>query len=145
VKDAVLAGLAEIPHTSRLYSDVMYIVESVSNGMTKDDVFKMIHEKYDEYTAHGWCHTIPNAMIVAASLLMGDGDFGRSVCMAVETGFDTDCNGATVGSVIGIMNGTGSISEEWSSPINDTIYTDIFGLAKVRISDRVKLTMEHLK
>ena len=145
VKDAVLAGLAEIPHTSRLYSDVMCIVESVSNGMTKEDVFKIIHEKYDEYTAHGWCHTIPNAMIVAASLLMGDGDFGRSVCMAVETGFDTDCNGATVGSVIGMMNGTGSISEEWSSPINDTIYTDIFGLAKVRISDRVKLTMEHLK
>lgn len=104
----------------------------------------MIHEKYDEYTGHGWCHTISNAMIVAASLLYGKGDYGKSICMAVETGFDTDCNGATVGSVFGMANGLDSIPEYWKKPIADTLETTIFGVNTVKISDRVKLTMEHV-
>ena len=83
-------------------------------------------------------------MIVAAALLYGNGDYGKSVCMAVETGFDTDCNGATVGSVLGMANGIGSIPDYWTKPINNTLHTSIFGVNTVKISDRVKLTMEHI-
>ena len=64
--------------------------------------------------------------------------------MAVETGFDTDCNGATVGSVLGMANGIGSIPDYWTKPINNTLHTSIFGVNTVKISDRVKLTMEHI-
>jgi hypothetical protein len=64
--------------------------------------------------------------------------------MAVETGFDTDCNGATVGSVIGMAKGKGAIGKEWTKPINDTLYTTIFGVGKVKISDCVEKTMGHL-
>ena len=65
--------------------------------------------------------------------------------MAVETGFDTDCNGATVGSILGMANGIDSIAECWTRPINDTLHTSIFGVGTVKISDRVKMTMEHIK
>ncbi len=85
-----------------------------------------------------------SAMIVVAALLYGGGDYGKSVCMAVETGFDTDCNGATVGSVIGMANGIASIPDCWLKPLNDTLYTSIFGFDKVKISERIKLTMEHI-
>lgn len=64
--------------------------------------------------------------------------------MAVEAGFDTDCNGATVGSILGMTNGIESILEYWIKPINDTPHTSIFGIDTVKISDRVKLTMEHI-
>ena len=64
--------------------------------------------------------------------------------MAVETGFDTDCNGATVGSILGMANGIDSIPEYCKKPINDTLHTSIFGVGTVKISDRVKLTMEHI-
>ena len=64
--------------------------------------------------------------------------------MAVETGFDTDCNGATVGSVLGMANGIQSIPAYWKNPINDTLHTSIFGVDTVKISDRVKLTMQHI-
>ena len=104
----------------------------------------MIHEKYDEHNAHDWCHTISNAMIVVAALLYGGGAFGKSICMAVETGFDTDCNGATVGSIIGMANGIESIPKYWTRPINDTLHTSIFGVGTVKISDRVRLTMKHI-
>jgi ADP-ribosylglycohydrolase len=144
VEKIILCGLGEIPHTSRLYADVMAVMESYKSGVSQADCFKMIHEKYDEYTVHGWCHTISNAMIVAASLLYGEGDFGRSICMAVETGFDTDCNGATVGSVLGMANGIESIPEYWTSPFNDTLYTSIFGIDKVNITERADLTLSHV-
>jgi ADP-ribosylglycohydrolase len=83
-------------------------------------------------------------MIVAASLLYGGSDYGKSICMAVETGFDTDCNGATVGSILGMANGIESIPEYWTKPINDTLHTSIFGVDTVKISDRVKVTMGHI-
>ena len=144
IEDIILGGLSEIPSTSRLYEDVMSVVEAFKTGVSQRKCFDMIHSKYDEYTGHGWCHTISNAMVVAAAVLYGKGDYGRSVCMAVETGFDTDCNGATVGSVIGMANGIQSIPEYWTKPINDTLHTSIFGVNTVKILDRVKLTMKHI-
>ena len=145
MEDIILAGLSEIPYTSRLYEDIMFVVDGFKNGMSKEECFKAIHEKYDEHTSHGWCHTISNAMIVVAALLYGNGDYGKSICMAVEAGFDTDCNGATVGSVIGMAKGIVCISEYWTKPINDTLHTTIFGLDTVKISDRVNLTLKHIK
>jgi ADP-ribosylglycohydrolase/transcriptional regulator with XRE-family HTH domain len=144
IEEIILCGLAEIPYTSRLYEDVMAVVEAYKNGVCQKDCFDMIHKKYDEYTSHGWCHTISNAMIVVASLLYGNGDFGKSICMAVETGFDTDCNGATVGSVLGMIIGFEKIPEYWKKPINDKLYTSLFGIEAVKISERAKLTMKHI-
>ena len=65
--------------------------------------------------------------------------------MAVETGFDTDCNGATVGSILGMANGIRSIPEYWTKPFNDTISTTIFGMHSVKISERVDLTLRHIQ
>lgn len=145
IKDVILGGLAEIPHTSRLYKEIMSVMDGFENGVSQSECFRDIHKKYDEHSAHDWCHTISNAMIVAASLLYGGGDYGKSICMSVEAGFDTDCNGATVGSVLGMANGIESIPEYWTKPIHDTLHTSIFGINTVNISDRVKLTLEHMK
>lgn len=143
-KKIIMSGLAQVPHISRLYAEVMDIVDGFKSGRPQKDAFRIVHERYDEYTQYGWTHTIPNAMIVAAALLYGGGDYGKSICMAVETGFDTDCNGATVGSILGVMLGADAIPEYWKKPINDTLHTSIFGVGTVKITDRVKLTMEHL-
>lgn len=145
IEEIILGGLAQIPDTSRLYEDVMSVLDGYKSDVSQKACFDKIHEKYDEYTSHGWCHTISNAMIVVASLLYGKGDYGKSVCMAVETGFDTDCNGATVGSVLGMAYGIENIPEYWKKPINDTLHTSIFGVGTVKISDRVKMTMEHIE
>ena len=120
------------------------MLRGYEGGVSQADCFADIHRRYDEYTPHGWCHTIPNAMIVAAALLYGGGDFGASVCMAVETGFDTDCNGATVGSVLGMANGLGSIGAQWTAPLRDTLHTSIFGVDTVSIAERARMTLRHL-
>ena len=145
IEEIISGGLAEIPQTSRLYESVMSILDSYKSGVSEQNCFKMIHEKYDEYSGHGWCHTISNAMIVVAALLYGEGDFSKSICMAVETGFDTDCNGATVGSILGMANGKETISGAWSAPINNKLHTSIFGVGTVNISDCVEKTLSHIE
>ena len=143
-EDIIKGGLAQIPCTSRLYESVVEVLNEFKNGVGQKEAFEKIHKKYDEYTEHGWCHTISNAMIVTAALLYGNGDYGKSICMAVETGFDTDCNGATVGSIIGMAKGIDNIPEYWTKPINDTLHTSMFGVGTVKISDRVQLTLKHI-
>ena len=84
-------------------------------------------------------------MIVAAALLYGEGDYGKSVCLAVQTGFDTDCNGATVGSVLGMRNGISGIGKEWTAPLKGKINTSIFNMGSVNIDECVKMTLKHIK
>ncbi|MBQ3603483.1 MAG: ADP-ribosylglycohydrolase family protein [Clostridia bacterium] len=144
IEDIILGGLAQIPETSRLYEAVMKIVDGYKNGVTVDECFDIIHAAYDEHTDHGWCHTISNAMIVAAALLYGEGDFGKSICIAVGMAFDTDCNGATVGSVLGMRNTIDGIDEYWKKPINGKIHTSIMGCETVAIEQAVDKTLEHM-
>ena len=145
IEDIILSGLAHVPHTSRFYEDVMQVVNGYKNGISCKECFEDIHEKYDEYTGYGWCHTNPNAMITVASLLYGEGNYGKSICMAVETGFDTDCNGATVGSIFGMAHGIESIPEYWQRPIKDKLQTSIFGVGTVSISERVAKTLTQMR
>lgn len=137
-------GLAEIPATSRLYEAINELLTDYEHGVTSEEAFAKIHQRFDEHNGHDWCHTISNAMIVAASLLYGAGDFGKSICLAVETGFDTDCNGATVGSILGMRGGLSAIGEEWSAPVRDKLHTSIFGVGTVSISDCARHTLLHL-
>ena len=145
IEDIIFGGLAEIPSTSRLYEAVMKIYELYKKGGTKTDAFAYIHSQYDEHTDHGWCHTISNAMIVVAALLFGEGDFGRSICIAVGMAFDTDCNGATVGSILGMRGGIDCIDDYWKKPINNKIHTSIFGVGTVDIEKAVEKTLEHIE
>ncbi len=138
-------GLAEIPHTSRLYESIRRVMDAYKTGVSQENCFAMIHETWDEYQGYCWCHTISNAMIVAASLLYGEGDYGRSICMAVQAAFDTDCNGATVGSIIGMAYGIEHIPACWQDPIHGLLHTAIFGMDSVRIADAARRTLDHIR
>ncbi|MBO5220375.1 MAG: ADP-ribosylglycohydrolase family protein [Clostridia bacterium] len=142
IREIIEAGLGQIPANCRLTEGIRDIIDMYERGESEEACFAHIHEVWDEYSSHGWCHTISNAMIVTAALLYGKGDYGRSICMAVETGFDTDCNGATVGSVLGMRGGMRAIPEVWTAPINDTLKTTIFGYESVSITEMAKKTFE---
>ncbi len=144
IEEIILGGLAQIPYTSRLYEAVTDVLNGYKNGISKEDCFADIHKRFDEYSDHGWVHTISNAMIVTAALLYGEGDYGKSICMSVETGYDTDCNAATIGSILGMANGIESIDEYWTKPINDTMRTTVYSIGLLKISDRVDLTLKHI-
>jgi len=144
IEDIIEAGLAQIPCSSRLYESIQKVLADYRGGMSEHDWFVNFRAQYNEHYGHYWAHTVTNAMIVVASLLYGNGDYGRSICIAVENGFDTDCNGATVGSILGMAYGTEAIDKYWTEPFNDKLVTSIFGVGTVSISEAAKKTMEHI-
>ena len=72
-----------------------------------------------------------NIGIIIIGLLYGEGDFGRSVCTAVNCGEDTDCTGATLGSLFGILHGIEGIPEAWIAPIGRKIKTACLNLGEL--------------
>ena len=144
IKNIILGGISQIPKTSRLYERICDVLAQYEAGVGEKEFFDGLHKRYNEHDGHDWCHTISNAEIVCASLLYGGGDYGRSICMAVEQGFDTDCNGATVGSILGMRGGVSSISDEWKAPLHGKLCTSIFGVGTVEIDSLVEKTMTHL-
>jgi ADP-ribosylglycohydrolase len=71
----------------------------------------------------GWFQAPRNVAYTILGWLYGEGDFGRSICLAVDGGDDTDCTGATLGSILGILGGTAGIPVKWSEPIGLGIKT----------------------
>ena len=144
IPSIIRMGLGEIPKNSRLHESVEALLDKYVSGLSGEEAFEWIHALYDEHTGYGWCHTISNALIVCASLLYGGGDYSKSICMAVQTGFDTDCNGATVGSVLGMRGGLGCIDEKWLRPLNGTLDTTIIGVGKVPVESLIERTLRHV-
>jgi len=130
----VQVGLSEVPQTSRLARDIAEVCDWYRAGLSYDDAVACIHEKWDEKVRHDWCHTNSNAAIVAVGLLWGDGDFARSICRAVQPCFDTDCNGATVGSIVGMMLGAKALPAKWTGKLHNTLKTSLKGHETVEIT-----------
>lgn len=73
--------------------------------------------------ATGWFQAPRNVAYTMLGWLYGGDDFGKSLCIAVGCGDDTDCTGATLGSIFGILRGSKGIPEKWSKPIGSKIKT----------------------
>ncbi len=140
-KEVIEYGLAEIPSTSRLYKKVKELLTCYDNGMSYDDFIEMIHKEYNEYDMSDSVHTIPNALIVVACLLYANGNIAKAMGLAVMCGFDTDCNGATVGSILGLLYGAKRIPKNLVDDINDTLASDIKDNYKNTISTYAKRTI----
>lgn len=137
----VAAGLAEIPATSRLHAAIQEVI-SLCDGVTADrfeEVFDAIEKRFGHYDP---VHTINNAAVCAAALLLSGGDFSLGVTLAVMGGWDTDCNGATVGSILGAMNGAKRLPSFWTARLNDTLKAGIVEYHPVAISECARYSTE---
>jgi len=145
IEDIIQCGLSQIPNTSRLYENIKKVISWRNAGLTVDETINMIHQEYNEQNFYHWCHTISNAMIVATGLLYGEYDFEKSITTAVISGFDTDCNGATVGSILGILLGAKNLPEKWIKPLNNIVSTCIKEYNKIKISELATQTVDLIK
>lgn len=144
INTIIEAGLDEIPEKCRLRRDIEKVLQWRNDGLSVFEVIDEIHKAYNDHDRHGWCHTIPNAMIVVMALLWGEKDFTKTLGYAVQAAFDTDCNGATAGSIIGMILGEKKIPEYWYSRFNRKLRTDISGYNLMTVDELVEKTMKLL-
>lgn len=135
------AGLGQIPSSCRLQEDIQRVICWKQEGISLEEATLRIHQQWKETNGHHWCHTNSNAMIVVMALLWGDMEFGKTVCAAVQAGFDTDCNGATAGSVLGMMLGKNGIPTQWTEPFSRGLSSDITGCSLTPIETLVERTL----
>jgi ADP-ribosylglycohydrolase len=138
LRSAIEASLAFIPPRSRLTEAVRDVLELRDRAVTWDEARDEIEVRYGHFSI---VHTINNSAVVTAALLWGDGDFTRTIGLAVEGGWDTDCTGATTGSIFGAKFGAEALPARWVEPLGDRIRSAIAGFDNSRISDLVERTM----
>jgi ADP-ribosylglycohydrolase len=135
------AGLAEIPEKSRLTEVINQVISWKKEAISWEEGIDRIHRQFDEANQHHWCHTNSNAMIVALGLLFGENDFEKSIGIAVSAAFDTDCNGATVGSIMGMIHGAKDLPDKWTAPLNDLIKSGVDGYGLIKLSELAHRTV----
>jgi len=133
----LMAGLGEIPAQSRLAEAVREAIAARRRYATWQEAWEALMARYGHY--HG-VHTINNAMIVLLGLLYGEMDLGCTISIAVMGGLDTDCNGATAGSIIGAMVGARKLPARWIEPLSDRVTSYVIGYFDNRISDFARRT-----
>jgi len=136
--EIVKTGMKYIPTKSRLYEAVKYTMEIALSNDNWEKVWDIVMEKYGGYH---WIHTINNAAIVVLSLICGKGDFEKSIAIAVQSGLDTDCNSATVGSIVGVIKGAKNLPAKFIDPLHDRLDSYIPEFAHSKISELVKRTL----
>jgi ADP-ribosylglycohydrolase len=147
MEQIIRAGLSQVPQHSRFSEGIQQVMDWVRQDQDWWKTGERIHEHFDHY---GFAGTINNACCVAAALLYGWGDgsdppgviFERAITIAVQLGYDTDCNGATVGSVVGMMLGENHLPHKWVAPMNDTLKTCVVGFGSVSIEAMANRTYQ---
>jgi hypothetical protein len=139
----VRAGLTQIPRRSRLHSEMLQVIDICrkhDNDFAKfESVITDIHALLGHYDP---VHTNNNAGLCVAAMLLSGGDFHKGITFAVMGGWDTDCNGATVGSMVGAICGASRAPRHWTARLNDTLNSYVVGYHPIAISECAKRSCE---
>ncbi|AVZ76222.1 hypothetical protein SLUN_32505 [Streptomyces lunaelactis] len=137
-RQAIDAALEHIPAGSRLARTVRHTTALHDSGTPWSETLTVLAAQ----TGHlSWIHTVPNAAVITAGLLYGSGDFTSTITLTVRGGLDTDSNGATAGSVAGVLCGAAAIPAQWTDPLEDRLSSAVFGFDGVRISELAERTV----
>lgn len=138
--DTVLdAGLSVLPAESRLAQAVRFARDVAAEHA--GDTEAAIDELYEAYGDLHWVHLLSNAALTTLALASSRGDFQTGICTVVAGGWDTDSNGATVGSVLGTLLGARALPEQWIAPLKDRLSTSLPGMNELRFSDLAERTL----
>jgi hypothetical protein len=108
--------------------DRIYSIEDDIKLEINDDwreTRKKIHKKYFRYKKGSYeapvsvVSSLNNGLCGIMAILYGEGDFMKSVSIATSAGYDCDNQAATVGGLMGVINGTKCIPEEFTKGIAD--------------------------
>lgn len=146
VHEALRAGLAVVPPRSRLARALrhgMELARSEPTG-TREGFATVVDELHAAHEGRHWVHVVPNAALLAAALTHSGGDFTGAICRVVSGGWDTDSNGATAGSVAGLLAGSPeALPRRWTAPLRNRLATTVGGMDGIGFDELAARTAAH--
>ena len=130
--DAIRAGMKEIPKTCTLYKDIEWALKVGPSFSEYSQARKAVDERFDGMSV---VHTNNNACLTMFGLMLGGGDFTKTIGNTVALGLDNDCTAATAGSIIGAIVGSDGIPAHWTEKFNGKVRTYITGHPELDIND----------
>lgn len=125
-------GLSEIPAECRLAQAVRRCLGWIGECRDWEACMEHIDAAYADMSA---VHTINNALICVMSLFYGAMDTVQVPAIAVMGALDTDCNGATVGSIVGASAGRSRFRMDLAGRLNDTVKPNITGYQQITFAE----------
>ncbi|MGA2631654.1 MAG: ADP-ribosylglycohydrolase family protein [Terriglobia bacterium] len=150
-RKVVEAGLAALPAES-VYAKVIRDVLkwSVENSDWKK-TWQLVEERWDrdDPCPDGALRPFNidaalNGAYVALGLLHGDGDFFKTMDIAMRSGQDSDCNPSSAAGILGVMLGYKAIPAQWTAPLAP-IADAKFSYTDYSFNSIVKSTIERAK
>ncbi len=102
-------ALDKIPATTRLAAGLNLVFELYAQKCSAEEAKLIILQKLYHYN---FTDCIMNLAILTYALLWGDGDFIKTILLAVNCGRDTDCTAATCGAFLGLAYGSSIIPQD---------------------------------
>ena len=137
IDEIIDVGLSEIPANCRLAEAVQETRAWCREAADWEEVWDRINERFGHYHR---VHTINNAALVVMGLYFGARDYGQGIVLTVRGGWDTDCNGATVGSILGARAGAAELPEKWVGVLGDRLISCVRDCNENRISELAERT-----
>jgi hypothetical protein len=134
----VAIGLSEIPRDCRLARAVRLCLSWIDECHDFEGCMERVERAFSEMSP---VHTINNALICVLSLVYGKLDTTNAIATAVMCGHDTDCNGASVGSIVGAAAGKRRFREGLAVRLNDTIRPSMIGFEQVTMRSLAERTL----
>ena len=111
------SALHYIPATSVLHRA---LTDTCNWCARSEDPAVIRRQIMETYYCENFTSVVMNLPFIVAGLLLGKGDFSRSICLAANMGQDTDCTAASVGAILGLRN-PNAIGAEWLKPIGNKL------------------------
>ena len=119
IEDAIAMALRYIPEDCETARAIEFILQSHRGGVAVWDCWKELLVRHGN---ENFTHAPLNVALTIWALWYGGEDFGKSILLAVNGGYDTDCTAATVGATLGFILGTEGLPARWSEPIGEGIF-----------------------
>ena len=133
--EALKIGANYIPEHSRLKEHLNWAFE------TNPKDFKEARALLDErFPGMNSVHTINNMCAIVFAAKLGEDDFDKTISIIVAMGLDNDCNGASLGSILGAMLKIENIPTKWYENFNDCLHTYIKGYEFMSLENFVEQT-----
>ena len=134
--EAIKIGMKYIPNNCRLMKDLLWALSYENENLDYKKANELITKRFKHMNR---VHTNNNMCAIVFSLIIGQKDFTKTIASCIAMGYDNDCTGASVGSIMGANLSLRGISKEWYEPFNNNIHTYIRGYESISIDKLIEM------